>query len=95
MLQERHIHLNKCKNNSVEEIMQIGDIVLIKEDNKPRLSCRKGKIEAFIVGKDNVTRGGKILIYQNKLQKTVTLRLPLQLIVPLEVTNNLRENSLQ
>ena len=94
-LQERHTYLNKCKNNSVEEILRIGDIVLLKEDHKPRLSWRKGKIEAFIVGKDNVTRGVKILAYQNKLQKTVTLKRPLQLIVSLEVTNNLRENSLQ
>ena len=94
-LQERHTYLNKCKNNSVEEILRIGDIVLLKEDHKPRLSWRKGKIEAFIVGKDNVTRGVKILAYQNKLQKTVTLKRPLQLIVPLEVTNNLSENSLQ
>ena len=42
-LQERHTYLNKCKNNSVEEILRIGDIVLLKEDNKPRLSWRKGK----------------------------------------------------
>ena len=32
-------------------------------------------------------------MYQNKLQKTVTLKRPLQLIVSLEVTNNLREIS--
>ena len=76
-LQERHTYLNKCKNNSVEEILRIGDIVLLKEDNKPRLSWRNGKIEAFIVGKDNVTRGVKILVHQIKLQKTVTLKLPL------------------
>ena len=75
-LQERHTYLNKCKNNSVEEILRIGDIVLLKEDNKPRLSRRKGKIEAFITEKDNVTRGAKILVYQNKLQKIVTLKHP-------------------
>ena len=94
-LQERHTYLNKCKNNSVEEILRIGDIVLLKEDNKPRLSWRKGKIEAFIVEKDNVTRGVKILLYQSRLQKTVTWKRPLQMIVLLEATNNLRENSLQ
>ena len=94
-MQERHTYLNKCKNNSVEEILRIGDIVLLKEDHKPRLIWRKGKIEAFIVGKDNVIRGVKILAYQNKLQKTATLKRPLQLIIPLEVTNNLSENSLQ
>ena len=42
-LQERHTYLNKCKNNAVEEILRIGDVVLLKEDNKPRLSWRKGK----------------------------------------------------
>ena len=94
-LEERHTYLNKCKNNAVEEILGIGDNVLLKEENKPRLSWRKGKIEAFIVGKGNVTRGVKILAYQDKLQKTVTLKRPLQLIVTLEVTNNLRQNSLQ
>ena len=94
-MEDRHTYLNKCKNNSVEEILRIGDIVLLKEDHKPRLSWRKGKIEAFIVGKDNIIRGVKILAYQNKLQKTATLKRPLQLIIPLEVTNNLSENSLQ
>ena len=89
------MYLHKCKNNAVEEILRIGDVVLLKEENKPRLCWRKGKIEAFIVGKNNVTRGVKILVYQDRLQKTVTLKRPLQLIVPLEVTNNLRENSLQ
>ena len=93
-LQVRDTYLNKCKNNSVEEILRIGDIILLKEDIKPRLSWRKGEIEAFIVGKDKITRGVKILVYENKLQKTVTLRRPLQPIVPL-VANNLRENSLQ
>ena len=87
MFQERHTYLNKCKNNAVEEILRIGDVVLLTEDNKPRLSWRKGKLEAFIVSKDNVNTGVKILVYQIKLQKTV--------IVPLEVTNNLRENFLQ
>ena len=94
-LVERHTYLNKCKNNAVEAILGIGDNVLLEEENKPRLSWRKGKIEAFIVGKGKVTRGVKILVYQDKLQKTVTLKRPLQLIVTLEVTNNLRQNSLQ
>ena len=93
-LQGRLTYLNEFKNNAFDEILQIRDVVLLKEDSKPRLSWRKGKIEAFIVGKGNVTRGVKILVYQNKFQKTVTLKRPLQLIVPLEVTNNLRENSL-
>ena len=70
-LQERHTYLNKCKNNAFEEILRIGDVVLLKEENKPRLSWRKGKIEAFIVRKDNVTRAVKILLYQDKLKKTV------------------------
>ena len=69
-LQERHTYLNKCKNNAVEEILQIGDVLLLKEGNQPKLSWRKGKIEAFIVGKDNITRGFKILVYQDRLQKT-------------------------
>ena len=75
--------------------MRIRDVVLLKEENKPRLSWRKGKIEAFIVRKGNVTRGVKVLVYQDKLQKTVTLKRLVQLIVLLKVTNNLSENSLQ
>ena len=94
-LQEYHTYINKCKNNAVEEILRIRDVVLLKEENKPRLSWRKGKIEAFIVRKGNVTRGVKVLVYQDKLQKTVTLKRLVQLIVLLEVTNNLSENSLQ
>ena len=42
-LQERRTYLNKCKNNAVEEILRIGDVVILKEENKPRLTWRKGK----------------------------------------------------
>ena len=53
----------------------------------PRLSYRKGKAEKLIYGDDNLVRGADVCLYQNILGKSIIIRRPLQLLVPLEVTN--------
>ena len=53
----------------------------------PRLSWQKGKVEKLIYGDDNLVRGADVCVYQDKLGKTIVIRRPLQLLVPLEVTN--------
>ena len=71
-LQERDSYNMKCKNHLVRNIVKIGDFVLIKENDKPHL--------------DDVVRGVKLSVYQNKFDKVIILNRPLQLVVPLEVT---------
>ena len=59
----------------------------MKGDSAPRLSWQKGKVEKLIYGDDNLVRGADVCVYQDKLGKTIVIRRPLQLLVPLEVMN--------
>ena len=59
----------------------------MKGDSAPRLPWRKGKVEKLIYGDDNLVRGADVCVYHDNLGKTIVIRRPLQLLVPLEVTN--------
>ena len=81
-LQERcynHKFENKCT-------LVVGDVVLIKEENKPRMLCRKGLVTKLIKIKDNLIRGAELMVYQSSLSKCTHINRPLQLLVPFELT---------
>ena len=59
----------------------------MKGDSAPRLSWQKGKVEKLIYGHGNLVRGADVRVYQDKLGETIVIRRPLQLLVPLKVTN--------
>ena len=42
-LQERQLHKNRKFNNCCS--VKVGDVVLIKDVNKPRMTWRKGRVE--------------------------------------------------
>ena len=90
-LQERHSYQRRKSNNTY--VLKVNDIVLVKSDNAPRLSWRKGKIEELIYGDDKLVCGADIRVYQDNLGKTIVIRRPLQLLVPLEVTNIIRNDN--
>ena len=71
---------NKCR-------ARIGDIVLIKEENVRRMKWRKGKIDKPIFGNDGLVQGVEILVYQSKKQKLITIKRPVQLVIPFELCN--------
>ena len=56
----------RCYNNKFENkcTLVIGDVVLIKEDNKSRMLCRKGLVTKLITGKVNLIRGAEVKVYQ-------------------------------
>ena len=56
----------------------IGDVVLIKEENIPGMTWRKGKIIELICENDGKIRGVILNVYQTKLKKTVVINQPLQ-----------------
>ena len=74
-------------------MLKVDDIVSVKGDSTPRLSWRKGKIEKLIYGDDNLVRGAYVRVYQDNLGKTIVTRRPLQLLVPLELTNMIHNNN--
>ena len=84
-LQERHSYQRRKSSNTC--VLEVNNIVLMKGDSAPCLSWRKGKVEKLVYGDDNLVRGADVRVYQDKLGKTIVVRRPLQLLVPLEVTN--------
>ena len=82
-LREKHQYIQN--KTTVSCPARVGEVVLIKEDVKPRIRWRKGKIEELIVGADGRTRGATLRVYQERSNKTTLINRPLQRIIPLEV----------
>ena len=85
-LQERHSY-QQNKYNNVNSL-RLNDIVLVKEDNKARLSWRKGRVIKLLIGNDKRIRGAELRVYQKGIEKTTNIRRPLQHLVPLEIHNH-------
>ena len=81
-LHERHCY--DRKNVSDECKLRIGEIVLIKQENMPRLKWHKGRVMNFIVCQDKLIRGVTLRAINNS-GKRIILKRPLQHSVPLEV----------
>ena len=86
-LLERHSNKKKKESNSGNVNLKIGDVVLIKNENKSRLLWQKGKVTKFLDSCDNKIRGVELLVYQEKTRRTCTINRPIQHLVPVEVAN--------
>ena len=84
-LQVCHSYQRRKTNNT--RVLKVNNIISVKSDSAPSLSWRKGKVEKIIHGDDNLVRGADVRVYQDNLGKTIVIGKPLQLPVPLEVTN--------
>ena len=82
-IQEREYYNHKKFKNS--EQLVIGDVVLVKEDNLRRMSWRKGQIIHVIRGVDKLIGGAQIKVRQRNLDKMLTLKRPLNYLVPFEI----------
>ena len=60
------------------------EIVLIKQENLPRLKWHKGRVMNFVAGQDKLIRGVTLRAIKSS-GKIITLKRPLQHLVPLEV----------
>ena len=97
----------RCFNNKFENkcTLVIGNVVLIKEENKSSKLWRKGLVTKLIKGNDNLIRGAKLKVYQSSPNTCTNINGPLQLLVPFEVTQertpdekeitNRRDNSIE
>ena len=86
-LLEKHSNQKRKESNSENVNLKIGDVVLIKDENKSRLLWRKGKVTKFLDSRDNKIRGVELLVYQEKTRRTCTINRPIQYLVPLEAAN--------
>ena len=72
------------KNRSAICSLNVGDLVLIKEDVIPRLSWKKGVVDQLVTGHDGAARGAIIRTKSKNTKETTLIKRPLQLIVSLE-----------
>ena len=64
------------------------DVVLIQEENRPRVKWRKGKISKLINSKDGLVRGVELVVNKGMSNKTITIRRPVQHLIPLEMSRD-------
>ena len=85
-LQERHYYYQN-KTKSIKNNTKIEDVVLIKEEKISRLKWQKKKITSLIKSKDGLAHCVELAIYQKQRNKVNNIKRPVQLIVPMEITN--------
>ena len=85
-LRERHQgDLRKFNNESK---LCVNDVVLIQEENRPRVKWRKGKISKLLNSKDGLVRGVELVVNKGMSNKTFTIRRPVQHLIPLEMSRD-------
>ena len=85
-LRERHQYDVRKFNN--ENKLCVNDVVLIQEENRPRVKWRKGKISKLINSKDGLVRGVELVVNKGMSNKTITIRRPVQHLIPLEMSRD-------
>ena len=71
------------------DIVEIGDVVVVHEDNVKRSNWKMAEVVELIKGRDEQVRGAKVRMIRNK--KVVYLRRPIQKLYPCEVKNDVSE----
>ena len=85
-LRERHQYDVRKFNN--ESKLCVNDVVLIQEENRPRVKWRKGKISKLPNSKDGLVRGVELVVNKGMLNRTITIRRPVQHLIPLEMSRD-------
>ena len=83
-LRESHRHQAASKNSPP---INVGDVVLLEDRDKPRGFWRLARVEKLLAGKDDKVRGAQIRVSTPTGQSS-TLRRPLQALYPLEITQS-------
>ena len=59
-LRERHQYDVRKFNNEIK--LCVNDVVLIQEENRPRVKWRKGKVSKLVISKDGLVRGVELVV---------------------------------
>ena len=73
-LQETHQYDVRRFNN--ESKFCVKDVVLLQEENRPRVKWRKGKVSKLINSKDGLVRGAELVVNKGMSNKTITIKRP-------------------
>ena len=64
----------------------MNDVVLIQEENRPRIKWRKGKISKLINSKDGLVQGAELVLNKGLSNETITIKRPVKHLIPLEMS---------
>ena len=90
-LRERHQYDRQSHHPHLQNV-SIGDIVLVKDVNLPRLRRKKGRITKLIKGNDGLVRGVSLDTVVSTTNKTQCINRLLQHIIPLELKDIQQSN---
>ena len=79
-LQERRAI--KASNDNARRV-QVGDVVILKEDGTAKCLWKLAKVTEVLEGRDGQVRSAKIQVLSK--EKVINLRRPVQHLIPLEV----------
>ncbi|XP_044171892.1 uncharacterized protein LOC122956294 [Acropora millepora] len=77
----REFHRNKL--GRPERIIQVGDVVVVYDEDKKRGEWKLGVVESLVTGKDGIVRGAQVRVITKG--KPVHLSRPVQKLYPLEI----------
>ena len=90
VLREHHMYQNKRNKSSDDNLLNVNDVILVKDDIlTPRSSWRMARVDSLAVGRDGNVRVG-VLSAVSKNGKRSKLARPLQTLIPLEVNSRTR-----
>ena len=77
----REFHRNK--SSTTERVVQVGDVVVVYEEDRKRGKWKMGVVEGLVKGKDGIIRGSEVRVITKG--KPVHLSRPVQKLYPLEI----------
>ena len=81
-LREAHCHSQRSKGLS--NLISVGDIVIIHEENRPRGLWKLGRVEELLKGNDDHVRGAVVRVVASKETSFTVLQRPVQRLYPVE-----------
>ena len=74
--------------------MAVGDMVILRNDNTRRMFWKLAKVEELLPSSDGVVRSAKVRV-NGEGGKPITLRRPIQHLIPLEVRATTKEENVR
>ena len=83
---------NREVDRTESELIEVDDVVLLKDDNTPSIFCKLAVVQELIMGKDGHVKNAKVKVLNNS-GKLVILTRSVSHLVPLEVHSTLNNTS--
>ena len=74
---------HRCNTRNQDRTVEVGDVVVVFEEEKKRGKWKTGVVESLVKGKDGVVRGARVRIVTKG--KPIHLSRPVQKLYPLEI----------